>query len=69
MVFYSPKSNFYNYEFVIPMAFTKYYVKVMDKYNNTIVNMCNNGIRSILIIIQFCRMAGEDFNLASITKK
>ena len=69
MVFYSPESNFYNYEFVVPMAFIKYRVEVMNKYNNTIVNMYNDGIRPVLIVTQFRRMAREDLNLVSITRK
>ena len=69
MVFCSPESNFYNYEFVIPMALIKYCVKVVDKYDNTIVNMYNDGIRPVLIVMQFRGMAGEDLNLVSITRK
>ena len=69
MVFYSPENNFHNHEFVIPMALTKYRVEVMDKYNNTIVNIYNDGIRPVFIIIQFRGMVRKDFNLASIIRK
>ena len=51
MVSCSPESNFYNHEFVIPMALIKYRVKVMDKYDKIIVNMYNDGIRPVLIIM------------------
>ena len=37
MVSCSPESNFYNHEFVAPMALTKYRAEVVDKYDNTIV--------------------------------
>ena len=50
IVSYNPESNFYNHEFVAPMALTKYRVKVMDKYDNTIVSIYNNGIRPVLIV-------------------
>ena len=65
----SPESNFHNHEFVAPMALTKYRAEVVDKYDNTIVNMYNDGIRPVLIITQFRGMAGEDLNLANITRK
>ena len=69
MVFYSPESNFHNHEFVTPMALTKYYVKVVDKYDNTIISIYNDGIRPVFIITQLRGMAREDLNLASITRK
>ena len=51
------------------MALTKYRAKIINKYNNTIVNIYNNGIRPVLIITQLRGMAGENLNLASITRK
>ena len=69
MVSYSPESNFHNYEFVAPMALTKYRTEVVDKYDNTIISMYNDGIRPVFIVTQFRGMVREDPNLASITRK